>query len=138
MNDENLRNGKATQFRSGEEAARNGEKGGVASGKTRREKKAVRQVILDVLYADSPNGGTVLEEMISGMIERVSKTGDQNTFEKLMEYANMSPERKRKDAELKLKKDQLAIAEGTAKAGDDPCLAVLEQIREAVNDAEQH
>lgn len=81
-------------------------RGGIASGQTRRRKKAVKQVILDVLYAESPHGGTVLEEMISGMIERVSKTGDQNTFEKLMEYADMSPDRKRKDTELKLKKEQ--------------------------------
>lgn len=35
-NEQNLKNGKATQYRSGEEAARiNGKKGGIASGKSR-------------------------------------------------------------------------------------------------------
>lgn len=42
-NEENLKKGKATQFRSGEEAAKNGKKGGQASGKSRREKKAFRE-----------------------------------------------------------------------------------------------
>ena len=37
-NDENLKNGIATQFRSGEEAVRNGRKGGIASGESRRLK----------------------------------------------------------------------------------------------------
>lgn len=37
-NNENLRKGELTQFRSGEEAARNGQKGGKASGAARRQK----------------------------------------------------------------------------------------------------
>lgn len=35
---ENLKKGKATQFKSGEEAVINGRKGGIASGKSKREK----------------------------------------------------------------------------------------------------
>ena len=42
-NEKNLENGKATQFRSGEEAARNGQLGGVASGASRRRKRALRE-----------------------------------------------------------------------------------------------
>ena len=38
MNDENLKKGEATRFRSGEDAVRNGQKGGIASGKARRAK----------------------------------------------------------------------------------------------------
>lgn len=41
-NEQNLENGKATQFRSGEEAARNGQLGGIASGAARRRKRALR------------------------------------------------------------------------------------------------
>lgn len=44
MNDENLKNGKATQFKSGENAAENGRKGGIASGESKRAKKTMREV----------------------------------------------------------------------------------------------
>ncbi len=42
-NEQNLENGLATQFRSGEEAARNGQKGGVASGESRRRKRSLKE-----------------------------------------------------------------------------------------------
>lgn len=42
-NEKNLENGKATQFQSGEEAARNGQLGGIASGVARRRKRALRE-----------------------------------------------------------------------------------------------
>lgn len=42
-NEKNLENGRATQFRSGEEAARNGQLGGIASGAARRRKKSLRE-----------------------------------------------------------------------------------------------
>lgn len=42
-NEKNLENGKRTQFRSGEEAARNGKKGGEASGESRRRKKSMKE-----------------------------------------------------------------------------------------------
>lgn len=42
-NDKNLENGRATQFRSGEEAARNGQIGGVASGASRRRKRSLKE-----------------------------------------------------------------------------------------------
>lgn len=42
-NEKNLENGKATQFRSGEEAARNGHNGGVASGASRRRKRSLKE-----------------------------------------------------------------------------------------------
>lgn len=41
-NDENLKKGESTQFRSGEEAARNGQKGGIASGEARRRKRSLK------------------------------------------------------------------------------------------------
>ena len=47
MNNENLTRGVATQFRSGEEAARSGQKGGVLSGEARRERKKLRQRLLE-------------------------------------------------------------------------------------------
>lgn len=56
MNDENLKKGKATQFKSGEEAVRNGRKGGKASGKARREKADMRRLMAMMLEETVPNG----------------------------------------------------------------------------------
>ena len=50
-NNKNLENdGKATQFRSGMEAASNGQKGGIASGISRREKRHWRE-LLEVAFS---------------------------------------------------------------------------------------
>ena len=49
-NEENLKKGEPFRFRSGEEAAKAGQKGGIASGESRRRKKAMRdtaKMILD-------------------------------------------------------------------------------------------
>ena len=58
MNDENLKKGEATRFRSGEDAVRNGQKGGIASGKARRAKADMRKILLDMLDEEvtSKNG----------------------------------------------------------------------------------
>lgn len=43
-NEQNLINGEQTQFRSGDEAVRNGRAGGIASGEARRRKRTLRQI----------------------------------------------------------------------------------------------
>lgn len=48
-NNENLKRGAATQFRSGEEAVKNGQKGGVASGRRRRDRRTFRETLLELL-----------------------------------------------------------------------------------------
>lgn len=55
MNDENLKRGEATRFKSGEEAARNGHKGGIASGKARRKKRDMREAAKVLLDAEVKN-----------------------------------------------------------------------------------
>lgn len=82
-------------------------KGGKASGIARRKRKAVKQAILDAIYSETESGNLVLDDMIAGMIKRVKRMGDPAAWEKIMEYADMSPERKRMDAELDLKKSQV-------------------------------
>ena len=82
-------------------------KGGRASVKAKRERKAIKTAILEAIYAETETGSTELEEMIGGMIRRVKKTGDPGTFEKIMEYVGKSPKDKREEEELKLKKAQL-------------------------------
>lgn len=51
-NERNLRKGIHTQFQSGEEAARNGRKGGIASGVSKRQKKTLSD--LAKMIADNP------------------------------------------------------------------------------------
>lgn len=43
--EELIENGKATQFQSGDQAAKNGAKGGIASGASRRRKKTIKQAM---------------------------------------------------------------------------------------------
>lgn len=59
-------NGIATQFRSGEEAAKNGQKGGRASGKRRREKKTIRKILSD--YLDSGVGDIPALERLADVV----------------------------------------------------------------------
>ena len=54
MNNKNLEKGIATQFKSGEEAATNGRKGGKASGKARREKADLRKMMAVALVEKIP------------------------------------------------------------------------------------
>lgn len=62
---ENLKNGKKTQFKTGEKAAESGRKGGIASGVAKRKKKAMKER-LEMLMA-SPVENKSLKKMIKGM-----------------------------------------------------------------------
>ena len=48
-NANNLKNGEATQFRTGEEQVEIARKGGIASGKARREKQKTQQILADLV-----------------------------------------------------------------------------------------
>ena len=71
-NEQNLINGAATQFGSGEEAAKNGKKGGINSGKARRRKADLRKIaqqVLDGTYTDSNTGAQMTgEELVLNSI----------------------------------------------------------------------
>lgn len=75
-NDENLKRGKATQFRSGEEAARNGAKGGIASGKSRNLRARLKEwaeqggyeLMLQVAQEEIENGNTKMWELVRDTI----------------------------------------------------------------------
>lgn len=51
-NANNLKNGEATQFRTGEEQVEIARQGGIASGKARREKKTIQKILADYLDND--------------------------------------------------------------------------------------
>ena len=48
-NEKNLKNGEATQFRTGEEQVEIARQGGIASGKARREKQKTQQILADLV-----------------------------------------------------------------------------------------
>lgn len=100
-NEENLRNGESTQYRSGEEAARNGKKGGQASGKSRRRKKLLKDTVNMLLALPLKDGKldkltdmqtingkniTVEEAMVLKQIQKALK-GDLRAFESLVDLS---------------------------------------------------
>ena len=69
--------------RSREEAASNGRKGGIASGKARAEKKLLREEILKAMNE------TDWQEMIAGVIERAKE--NSKDFEVLRDTIGQKP-----------------------------------------------
>ncbi len=98
-NEKNLENGAPYQFRSGEEAARNGQKGGIASGAARRAQKSLKQAA-KVYFAQSPE----LTIQIIGALVQKALEGDVKAVDKLEDLLGETVARE----ELALKKKQLA------------------------------
>lgn len=67
-NEENLKKGEATRFRTGEEQVKIAKKGGIASGEARREKKLIKDRILERMGADD------WDEYIDGIISRAKES----------------------------------------------------------------
>lgn len=67
MNDENLKNGKATQFTSGEVAARNGRKGGLAKSRKCKQTKTIADTI-KMLMKQKVGAGKVKDKLIENGI----------------------------------------------------------------------
>ena len=82
-NDENLLKGEATRFKSGEEAARNGRKGGIKSGITRRRKGASRKYLKELL-AMTP----CLNEKDMKLLEKMGVTDEQKYFQRFVDDYN--------------------------------------------------
>lgn len=97
-NEKNLEKGKQTQFRSGEEAARNGKKGGDQSGRARRRKKLLKDTVNMLLALPMQEGRldrltdlksikdkniTVEEAMVLKQIQNAMK-GDLRAFESII------------------------------------------------------
>jgi hypothetical protein len=82
-NEKNLKKGKDTRFRSGEEAAKNGKKGGIASGEARREKRLIKDRILERM------GESDWDAMIDGLIGRAIES--DKAFEVLRDTIGQKP-----------------------------------------------
>ena len=55
-NEQNLKKGKETQFRTGEEQVKTAKKAGIASGKARKEKKALKDTLEELLAMPIKDG----------------------------------------------------------------------------------
>lgn len=64
-NEQNLINGEQTQFRSGDEAVRNGRAGGIASGKARRERKTLADALRAELDKQLEGAGMTKREYLA-------------------------------------------------------------------------
>ena len=92
---ENLKKGKATQFKSGEEAVSNGRKGGVASGKARREKADLKKQLLvwmesDVAKDKDGNPLTGAELMVK-VAAKEMRAGNPRFWELIRDTAGFKP-----------------------------------------------
>ena len=65
-NANNLKNGEATQFRTGEQQVEIARQGGIASGQARREKKTIQKILADLLdgqIKDNPQFAKLASKM---------------------------------------------------------------------------
>ena len=90
-NEKNLR-----YVRSTSEARELGRKGGIASGESRRERKALRENLLLLLASPmkdeqgKPTGKTVQEEILLALVQR-AMTGDPRAFELIRDTIGEKP-----------------------------------------------
>lgn len=103
-NEQNLLKGEAFQFKSGEEAAKSGAKGGRASGAAKRRKKDLRkalEILLDKKYTDSKSGKkmTGTEALAAKLFEQGMK-GNIKAFETIRATVGQDPVQKIMVAEV--------------------------------------
>ena len=118
-NEQNLKNGAATQFKSWEEAAKNGAKGGINSCKARRRKadhKKMAQQVLDGTFKDK-NGRefTGEEAIIQGLVANLASPNSKNWGKamslmiELLEADKSRDEKQRLKAEVALLKAKVKL-----------------------------
>ena len=128
MNEKNLEKGKATQFRSGDEAARiNGANGGVASGKTRSMKGIIKRLVALPLPLDKKkellNKGIEADDIITAIgaeVVLLALSGDLNAYDRVI--AMLSDDIKHEELALRkreLKLKEKAASEKTADASEE-------------------
>ena len=132
MNEKNLEKGKATQFRSGDEAARiNGAKGGVASGKTRSMKGIIKRLVALPLPLDKKkellNKGIEADDIITAIgaeVVLLALSGDLNAYDRVI--AMLSDDIKHE--ELALRKRELKLKEKAVSDSTNEALSKLDEV----------
>lgn len=137
VNEENLKKGKATQFKSGKNAVENGRKAGVASGVARRRKRAMRQAAAALLdtpipltersafmatvknllktFGQDPENATYQDTMLASILLEAIK-GDVRAAEFIRDTAGESPVLDIRKAELKVRQDELKLKQASSGA----------------------
>ena len=132
MNEKNLEKGKATQFRSGEEAARiNGAKGGIASGKTRSMKSIIKRLVALPIPVEKKtellNKGIEADDIITAIgaeVVLLALSGDLDAYDRVI--AMLSEDIKHE--QLALKKKDLRMKEKATYESDNAELAKLDEV----------
>lgn len=93
-------------------------RGGIKSGEARRKNKQIKQIVTELLQGE-PDGietiglfipdGTTRAALLVGAMYDKARQGDVKAFETLMKYSGNDPDQKRKDAELKIKREMLQL-----------------------------
>lgn len=119
--------------RTHEELVELGRKGGKASGVARRRARTVREAILAVLYAKSPEhpDRLVLDDMAEACAMRILEKGDPADLEKLLGIAGMTPEEKRREKE---EKRRAAAFERQMNGTNNPDVEDLTPLADLLND----
>ena len=97
MNNKNL-----TPIRSTSEAREKGQKGGIASGKARQEKRKMRQILTELL-TNAEIGSEYSKESLALALIRRAGQGDVKAFELIMRFIGDMPtndQQKRTDQEI--------------------------------------
>lgn len=130
-NANNLKNGEATQFRTGEEQVEIARQGGIASGKARREKKTIQKILIDYLDNDvqsnknlkkiADTAGITGEQSIKELVTAVCilntlKKGDVDKLSSIMGLLGESVEKEDTNKDVE---ETLAIIKECAYADRD-------------------
>lgn len=100
-NEKNLEKGAKSRFKSGEEAARNGRAGGIASGEAKRKKGEARRLMLEVLTLKpkldakqrksletmgyDPNREYTVEAIIQAKVASLAMAGDTKAVDQYLQ-----------------------------------------------------
>lgn len=143
-NEQNLKNGAATQFRAGEEQARIAKEGGKASGKARRRKADLRRMAQDVLdgtYIDKNTGEQITGEelVLNGIVANLDPNSKNwgKAMDLLVELLGADKSREEKQqikAQTALLKARVNVLTGADTSALDRLDAILEGMK---NNAER-
>ena len=98
-NEQNLEKGIATQFKSGEEAAENGRKGGIASGEAKRRRKTLKEELL-LMLEDPEVQQSVAAALIREATEGNNAGSVRGAFETIRDTIGEKPTEKIMIAEV--------------------------------------
>lgn len=91
---ENLKKGKATQFKRGEKQAAIAKKGGIASGEAKRRKKLLKECLDELLekdYVDKKGNKASGAEALASTLFKKALAGDLKAFELVRDTAGQKP-----------------------------------------------